>query len=200
MNAIDLLEQQHDDLAALFARVADDRHSVALRQRHLEELGELLEFHAILAERHLYPALQAERTEAVLRASRERQRAMARALTALRALPVGSAPFDAQLAALHKEVRGHVRAERRELFPRAQRLLDADLLEAIGQEMTATLTDLQMRAEGAAAPSQQPEGPPPLAMRPLLREIAGNLVGFLVAPLRTAVELIRSARRREREA
>ena len=51
--------------------------------------------------------------------------------------------FLEKLRALAAEVCHHVREERTELFPKVQQLMDSDQLEALGQEMTSTMAQLQ---------------------------------------------------------
>jgi hypothetical protein len=50
--------------------------------------------------------------------------------------------FDQKVALLEEQVSHHVEEEEDELFPKVQKLMDAEQLEGLGQEMTATASEL----------------------------------------------------------
>ena len=67
-----------------------------------------------------------------------------RKLSLCMATPVSSDKFAERLAALKHEVQHHVGDERKRALPEgAQAHGDADQLEALGQEMTSTMAELQ---------------------------------------------------------
>jgi hemerythrin superfamily protein len=143
MNAIELLETQHRDVDELFARLERDGGSDKTRQTLFDDLADLLAIHASIEELHFYPAVKAAPTEEKVEHSLEEHLDIKRKLSLLMATPLSSDRFIARLRALKDEVQDHVENERTELFPKVRRILDADQLEAIGQEMTSTMAELQ---------------------------------------------------------
>jgi len=143
MNAIELLETQHNDIDELFARL--ERGTGSSEERHLwfDDLADLLAIHASIEEMHFYPTVQAINTEEILEHSTEEHLGIKRKLSACLASKLDSDGFKKRLTALKNEVQHHVGEERTELFPVVRRIVDPDLLEALGQEMTSTMAELQ---------------------------------------------------------
>lgn len=168
MNAIELLETQHRDVDDLFARLERKEGDEGARKKMFDDLADMLAIHATIEENHFYPALNeaARRQRQLLEHSLEEHLEIKRLLAMLLALPLGSDVFAERLRALAHEVQHHVEEERREVFPAAQQLFDADQLEAIGQEMTSTMAQLQQGRPRFDVPLQT-IAPMPLADRPL---------------------------------
>ena len=143
MNAIELLETQHRDVDDLFARLERGEGGEAARQKLFDDLADMLAIHASIEELHFYPAVKAADTEEEVEHSLEEHVGVKRKLSLCMAAPLGSERFASQLRALKEEVQHHVKDERDELFPKVRRIFDADQLEAIGQEMTSTMAELQ---------------------------------------------------------
>jgi hemerythrin HHE cation binding domain-containing protein len=143
MNAIELLETQHRDADELFARLEGGAGSEKARQKLFDDLADLLAIHASIEELHFYPAVKAADAEQTVEHSLEEHVDIKRKLSLCMATRLSSDSFAQRLRALKDEVQHHVKDERSELFPAVQRLLDADQLEAIGQEMTSTMAELQ---------------------------------------------------------
>jgi hypothetical protein len=143
MNAIELLETQHNDIDELFARLERDSGGGEERQRWFDDLADLLAIHASIEELHFYPTVRGLSTEEILEHSTEEHLGIKRKLSACLASKFDGDGFKKRLIALKNEVQHHVGEERRELFPAVQRLMEADLLEALGQEMTSTMAELQ---------------------------------------------------------
>jgi hemerythrin superfamily protein len=141
MNAIDLLETQHRDIDTLFERL----HEVqgAARQPLFNDVADLLAIHSSLEELHFYPSVNAADTEEILKRSLEEHLGVKRKLSLCMVASIGSDDFMRKLQELADEVRHHVQEERTELFPKVQQLMNADQLEALGQEMTSTMAQLQ---------------------------------------------------------
>jgi len=143
MNAIDLLETQHHDIDELFARLAREGGSKEERQRWFDDLADLLAIHASIEEMHFYPTVKAAKTEDVLEHSTEEHLGIKRKLSMCLASKLDSDGFKKRLKSLQNEVQHHVGEERSDLFPAVRRILDGDVLEALGQEMTSTMAELQ---------------------------------------------------------
>jgi|SRR4051812_1701205 len=143
MNAIDLLETQHNDIDELFARLERDGGGKEERHRWFDDLADMLAIHASIEEMHFYPTVKAANTEEVLEHSTEEHLGIKRKLSACLASKLDSDGFKKRLIALKHEVQHHVGEERRDLFPVVRRIMDPDQLEALGQEMTSTMAELQ---------------------------------------------------------
>jgi Hemerythrin HHE cation binding domain len=191
MDAIELLDRQHEDVEALFEALAGGSRD---QQTLFNELADLLAIHAAIEERHFYPAVRARRTEEILIESLGEHLQIKRALADLLMMGTTSERFAAKLEVLREEVEHHVEEERSDLFPKVRRLCDADFLEALGQEMTATIAELEERPlpPRADVPAQLAIEPP-LEPHGAFTDVLGNLLGFLTAPFRLVAALIRSA-------
>jgi hemerythrin superfamily protein len=147
MNAIELLETQHRDVDELFARLERREGKSDARSKMFDELADLLAIHASIEEMHFYPAVKeaakAQRTEEILEHSLEEHLDVKRKLALTMMSKVGSVAFYKKLGELKHEVQHHVKEEREELFPKVRRILNTDQLEALGQEMTSTMAQLQ---------------------------------------------------------
>lgn len=145
MNAIELLETQHRDVDDLFARLESGAGSDKARQKLFDDVADLLAIHASIEELHFYPAVKAaaERTEETVEHSLEEHVDIKRKLSICMATSLHSDKFADRLRALKDEVQHHVKDEREQLFPQVRRIFDGDQLEALGQEMTSTMAELQ---------------------------------------------------------
>lgn len=141
MNAIEMLEEQHREVDALFAKAekASGKPKAALFAR----IGDALAMHATIEERIFYPAVRAKRTEDILLESLEEHLGIKRVLADMLAIDVADETFDAKLKVLKENVEHHVDEERSDLFPKVRKLLDKETLEALAQEMQAMMADLE---------------------------------------------------------
>lgn len=141
MNAIDLLETQHRDIDTLFERLQQAKG--ADRQPLFNDVADLLAIHASIEELHFYPAVNEADTKQILKRSLEEHLGVKRKLAACMVESIATDAFLSKLRALAAEVQHHVQEERTELFPKVQQMMNADQLEALGQEMTSTMAQLQ---------------------------------------------------------
>lgn len=140
MDAIEMLKAQHRQVEQLFKQCQEASGSA--KRRLFLELADMLAVHAAIEEQHFYPAVKAQRTKEILAESLEEHLAMKRTLSDMLRTEVTDPTFDAKLKVLEEEVTHHVGEEESDLFPKVKRLLNADQLEGIGQEMTATAVEL----------------------------------------------------------
>lgn len=143
MNAIELLDTQHRDVDELFAQLESGSGTPKVRQKLFDDLADMLAIHASIEELHFYPAVKAAKTEENIEHSLDEHLDIKRKLSVCMATSVASDKFLARLRALKQEVQHHVKDEREELFPKVRRIFDDDQLEALGQEMTSTMAELQ---------------------------------------------------------
>ncbi len=160
MNAITLLDKQHDEVSALFEQV-EKTDQAAERKRLFEKIGDELAAHATIEEKIFYPAIRAKKTEDILMESLEEHLAIKRVIADLLELAPASDVYAAKLKVLGEQVEHHVKEERTEMFPKVRKLFDTDQLEALGQEMEAMFEGL--KASGSprlAIPSETAKAAP----------------------------------------
>jgi hypothetical protein len=152
MDPIELLTHQHDQAERLFQEV-----SVAggeEKTRLVRQLAWLLTLHAELEERYFYAEVKrAETSDLVQHSYEDHAKAKALILQLLR-LEVSDMQFEPALVLLRTSVEAHVAEERSILFPQVRRLLSAEQLELLGEELARRATEL---AQPGALPAVSSE-------------------------------------------
>jgi hypothetical protein len=136
MDAIKLLEQQHHEVEALFKKV-DKATSANVRLHLFEQIGDALAVHCAIEEKLFYPAAFAAKTKDILLEATEEHLGAKRLIADLIALAPTEEHYKAKLTVLKEQIFHHVDDERKELFPKARKLLDKSELEALGAQMEA---------------------------------------------------------------
>jgi hemerythrin superfamily protein len=140
MNAIDMLKAQHRQVERLF----DDIKKAAgeEKQRLFYELADTLAIHTTIEERHFYPAVRRSQTEDLVDESYEEHLEAKRTLAELLDTNIDDRSFSELLSTLEEQITNHVGEEEDELFPAVDKLIRADQLEAIGDQMSQTAAEL----------------------------------------------------------
>lgn len=140
MDAIEMLTAQHRQVDELFEEIesakGDEKRMLFI------QLADMLAAHSVIEERHFYPMVRAKQTEELLDESLEEHLSVKRLLSDLLRMELDDERYDAKISVLKEQVQHHVEEEEGELFPQVRKLFDADVLEGIGQEMTATMVEL----------------------------------------------------------
>lgn len=142
MSAIDLLESQHREVEKLFKKI-EKTTSGEEKIRLFEEIADKLAIHAAIEEHLFYPAVKEKRTKDILLESVEEHLTIKRTLADLLKLDVGDEQFDPKIKVLKEEVEHHVGEEEKALFPKVKKILSADELDALEQEMVAEQAELE---------------------------------------------------------
>src|SRR5689334_10281969 len=100
MNAIDLLEFQHERVDELLGSLTAGSLAPTQKQEYSAQVADLLALHAALEELHFYPAVKAASTEPFLHESLEEHLAIKRLITDLLLLAPEDRKFDAKLELL----------------------------------------------------------------------------------------------------
>lgn len=146
LNALDLLEQQHDEVDALIERLQNDTFEGQQKMLVFFELADKLAAHAAVEEQLFYPTVKARETEDILIESTFEHLAIKRVLADLMLTELDDPRFDAQIKVLGEEVEHHAREEEEgELFPKVKKLMSDDELEALGGEMLALFEQLLLQ-------------------------------------------------------
>jgi len=141
MNAIKLLKQQHREVEALFKQL-EKAKSAGPRQKAFDQIADKLAVHATIEEKHFYPSVKRRTTEELLLEAVEEHLGVKRVIADLLELDADDPTFEAKAKVLKDLVEHHVEEEEETLFPKVERLVKADELAAIGEEMEAMMDDL----------------------------------------------------------
>jgi len=149
MNAIELLEQDHQKVRKLLGELASTTNrGVKKRQQLLEKVGQELRIHTTLEEEIFYPSFReagknSEDEKLYFEALEEHRAAETLVLPDLEATDPSTAEFGGRAKVLKELVEHHASEEEEEMFPRARRLLDEDTLEQLGERMSERKKELQ---------------------------------------------------------
>ena len=145
MNAIKLLKQQHREVEKLFKQ-CEAAKSAAPREKAFNEIADALAVHGTIEEQHFYPGVKESQTEDILLESVEEHLEIKRAIADLLEMDADDDEYMAKVKVLQEDVEHHVEEEEGELFPKVEKLFDAEALEALGAAMEETAEEL--RREG----------------------------------------------------
>ncbi len=149
MDAIKMLKKQHREVEGLFKEL-EKAKSAGPRRRIFEKIADALAIHATIEEKHFYPAAKKKQTEDMLLESVEEHLQVKRVIADLLKLDAGDPTFMAKATVLKEDVQHHVEEEEDQLFPKVEKLLDDDELEAVATAMQETAAELQSEGEPRA--------------------------------------------------
>jgi hemerythrin superfamily protein len=147
MNAIELLKEQHKEVDALFKRFEKlDEDATDEKGELFQMIADRLAAHATIEEQLFYPAVKNEDTEDILRESLEEHLGVKRFIADLLALDPDDEQFDAKMEVLQENVEHHVEEEEKEIFEKAQSLLDEDQAATLGEKFVKEKEKLLAKA------------------------------------------------------
>jgi hemerythrin superfamily protein len=159
MDAIDLLETDHRDVEKLFAAF-EKAESPTDKEGIFTQIADALAVHATIEERHFYPTIK-QADEDMIQESLQEHLQVKRLIADLLDMDAADEQYAAKVKVLKEEVEHHVEEEEEELFPKVRKLFDADLLDAIAQQMIATRVELEDEgAPRASVPAETDHVPP----------------------------------------
>jgi hypothetical protein len=160
INALDLLEEQHAEVDELFGKI-ERANDPGVKRTLFLELADKVAAHATIEETLFYPSVMAKATHELLVESVEEHLSIKRILADLLELSVEDEHFDAKLTVMKEQLRHHAHDEEEDhLFPKVRRLLSADELAALGNELMAKFEELIEREPRMTVPSQTVEAAP----------------------------------------
>jgi hemerythrin superfamily protein len=148
VDAVQLLESQHREVEKLFAGLVD-RSPKEMRPT-VVQIVDKLTVHAGIEERHFYPAVRSADTEDLIDDSYEDHREVKEICLHLLDIGPDDENYQAKVEELQGLVEEHVSIEESELFPMVRELLDAGELDTLGQQMLATMTELEQEGDSRA--------------------------------------------------
>ncbi|MBA2411480.1 MAG: hemerythrin domain-containing protein [Burkholderiaceae bacterium] len=147
MDAIKFLIDQHRKLESELKTGLEAKQSNA-RSAALVRVGDDLTKHLTSEEEVFYPAVKAKGTEDVLLESLEEHLSLKRLLADLLTLDPEAGTWEAKFKVLQEQTEHHHKEEEENLFPKVRKMMDANQLDALGQDLLA----LQQRLQQAGAP------------------------------------------------
>lgn len=141
MNAIELLETQHEEVKALFKKC--QKASGESKRQLFEKIADELAVHAAIEEKHFYPATKSARTEDLLQEAVEEHLSVKRIIADLLEMDPAEAQFDAKITVLQEQVEHHVKEEEGDLFPKVKKMLSSEELEDLGMVMEDAAEELK---------------------------------------------------------
>jgi hemerythrin superfamily protein len=139
MNAIDLLKSHHRKIETLLSLFQQARSPGTMR-RVIAALADQLVIYAALEELHLYPTIRARQAQDIPLDSLDDHRGIERMLSDLLETRPRDQTVSAKILGLKQQVDRHLNAEENDLFPRLEKRLGPEVLEALGAAMAAENT------------------------------------------------------------
>jgi hemerythrin superfamily protein len=145
VNALKLLEKDHDEVDALFKQYESgkERMKAAQKQKLATQICDMLTVHAMIEEEIFYPAirnLDEETKDLVAEAAVEHQ-SLKDIIGRLESAPPSDPLYDAGVKVLAEYVKHHVKEEENEIFPKV-RSSDLDL-DALGERLMERKSELE---------------------------------------------------------
>ena len=159
INALELLRTQHEEVEALIEKI---ENSDGEEKRELyEEFADKLAAHSTIEEKIFYPSVMAKNTREMLVESTEEHLSVKRLLADMLELDVEDEHFDAKLKVIKEQIRHHAHDEEEDsLFPKVRRMMSADELAALGNELLAMFETLLEASPRNQVPAETAEPAP----------------------------------------
>jgi hemerythrin superfamily protein len=148
MDAIKLLTQQHREVEKLFEqfeKLGDNAHKSKLQL--CQKISDALAVHAAIEEKIFYPATKDSRTEELLHEAVEEHLSAKRIIADLLEHDAIDDEAEAKISVLKEQVEHHVEEEEKQLFPKVRKMLDAERLAELGEEMQEMAGELEAQGE-----------------------------------------------------
>lgn len=148
MKATALLEKQHRKVKAIFSKLEKGRGDA---MELMSELANDLAAHMAIEQEIFYPAVQ-QLDDDMIREGYEEHALAEVALKRLLATDPESPSFKARVVAAKELIEHHVKEEEEELFPKVEKKLGDEQLNALGKQMKARFAEVQEAGFEASVP------------------------------------------------
>ena len=160
INALELLRTQHEEVESLIEKI-ENTDDAREKQALFVEMADKLAAHSTIEEKIFYPSVMDRKTREALVESTEEHLSVKRLLADMMELDVEDEHFDAKLSVMKEQIRHHAHDEEEDtLFPKVRRLMSADELAALGNEMLAMFELLIERSPRKQVPAETAEPAP----------------------------------------
>jgi hypothetical protein len=148
MDALKLLEQDHDEAKKLFQQI--EEASGAKASQLWTKLKDALTLHEEIEEAHLYPPLKdVETTEDLVLESYEEHHVMDVLIEEISALDPSDERWHPKVKVLQENTEHHIEEEETGLFPKVRKIWDVKKREEIGGRMQEMKTQAQQKKRAA---------------------------------------------------
>jgi hypothetical protein len=159
IDALELLRQQHEEVEDLIGQIENAEGDE--KQALFEEMADKLAAHSTIEEKLFYPSVMDQKTRELLVESTEEHLSVKRLLADMMELSVDDEHFDAKLSVMKEQIRHHAHDEEEDtLFPKVRRLMSADDLAALGNELLAMFETLIEASPRKQVPAETAEPAP----------------------------------------
>jgi hemerythrin superfamily protein len=143
MDAIQLIEHQHQMVKDLFARFKSSRDgSTEALNELFARLADAIAAHSTMEEKLFYPNVYVGDTAEKLRESVEEHLVVKRLIADMLDLEPTDEQFLAKMKVLEENVLHHVGEEERSLLPSVKKKISQEDLDSMGEEMEALFSEL----------------------------------------------------------
>ncbi len=137
MDAIKLIEKQHDEIDQLFEELKEAK-SDEDKRKLFAQVADSLAAHMAMEEEVFYPAVKARSIEPLLLEATEEHLAIRRVLNDLLDTQPSDPRFAAKLSVVREQHEHHANEEEeKDLHPLVRKMFEKDELEELGQQMRA---------------------------------------------------------------
>ncbi len=151
IGAIELLEQQHHEVDALFEKIESGSGN---RRALFAKVADALAVHATIEEQIFYPMVKASSTEDILLESLEEHLGVKRVIADLLDVGPEDESFAAKIKVLKELVQHHVKEERTDMFPKVRKLVSQARLDEIGAQMAGMTAEMELTNPRLKVPSE----------------------------------------------
>jgi iron-sulfur cluster repair protein YtfE (RIC family) len=147
MDALELLKEDHEKVKQLF-ETAEETENLKEKRKIFDKIQTELETHARIEETVFYPAMEKhEELKEMVLESIEEHKQIKTLLKEIDNLTADSEKFEPKLKVLMENVEHHAEEEEEgKMFPKIEKLLSEEDLEALGQELEAAKNKRQRKA------------------------------------------------------
>lgn len=159
MDAIELLESQHEEVMDLLEQIEETDNSenkLAL----FEQVADALAAHAQIEEKIFYPAVYVGETKEMLQEAVEEHLAAKRVIADLLQMTPEDEQFDAKCKVLKELIEHHVEEEEDELFPQVRETMSDEDLQSYGAQMEQLYAELMQTKPRTNIPLETGEAAP----------------------------------------
>jgi iron-sulfur cluster repair protein YtfE (RIC family) len=152
MDGLKLLKDDHKDVKSLLAKLDETtERAIKTRAQMLQTLKRKLTVHETIEEEILYPALERyAATHEISLEGYEEHHVVDEIMAELEATPVEDETWGAKLTVMKENLEHHIEEEESDMFPKARRVMGANELSRLGDDLAARKEQLEKQVEHAS--------------------------------------------------
>src|SRR5262249_49316665 len=151
MNAIDLLESDHQTLKGLMDEIEESTdRAIKTRAELFRKFWVLLSAHEVIEETIFYPALKEHpKARDIVLEGYEDHHVVDEVMEEIKDVPVDDETWHPKAKVMIENVRHHIEEEEEEMFPKARKAFDPEELTQLGERMEQRKKDALIEQEAA---------------------------------------------------